>query len=341
MYDVDWLQNKDKYISNVQQSTSIDDFRTRLNHILAELHNGHTYVLDNDLYNMHISSRSSEDSNNPWIRVLEDDQVKKVYTLNKNNGSQNNNNNSQVTTAISTIGDFAYIKIPSFSVMSMRADLDTIKSFLHTVDTTKPLVIDIRNNGGGTADYWRSLVNLLIDRDLKWQLYYLFRYGDYSLPFIHNKIPIANELKPIENLYTDSSLKISPEIPIKFKKYVTGDHEITPTNESIHYKGKIFLLVNSKVYSSSENFAVFAKETGWATLVGEKTKGDGVGFNPILAKLPNSHLIFQFPIVLGLTSDGSINDEVKTTPDIEVDSNETGNFLADPAIKAIIKLINK
>lgn len=43
------------------------------------------------------------------------------------------------------------------------------------------------------------------------------------------------------------------------------------------------------VYSASESFAVFCQETGFATLVGSPTGGDGIGaLDPVFLQLPNS-----------------------------------------------------
>ena len=90
-------------------------------------------------------------------------------------------------------------------------------------------------------------------------------------------------------------------------------------NNPVGFKGKILLLVDNAVFSSSESFAVFAKTTGWATLVGTDTGGDGIGFDPIPLVLPNSGLIIRFPGEMGLNPDGAVNEEVSTKPDIYVE----------------------
>lgn len=78
------------------------------------------------------------------------------------------------------------------------------------------------------------------------------------------------------------------------------------------------MLVDGDVYSSAEAWAVFAKSTGWATLVGERTGGDGIGIDPLIASLPHSGYAFRLPAVMGLTSLGVINEERQTEPDMEV-----------------------
>lgn len=50
--------------------------------------------------------------------------------------------------------------------------------------------------------------------------------------------------------------------------------------------------------------------------MGRVTGGDGIGFDPAFAVLPNSGLVFRFPMVCGINPDGSINEETHTKPDI-------------------------
>ncbi|MFL0251327.1 S41 family peptidase [Clostridium neuense] len=88
------------------------------------------------------------------------------------------------------------------------------------------------------------------------------------------------------------------------------------------------------------SFAVFSKSTGFATLVGEKTGGDGIAMDPILCALPNSGYVFRFPVDMGLTSDGTCNFEHKTEPDIKVSAKVGATFSDDEAIKTVLKLVN-
>ncbi len=121
-------------------------------------------------------------------------------------------------------------------------------------------------------------------------------------------------------------------------------------NDPVGFNGKIYMLVDDKVYSSAESFAAFAKATGWAQLIGTRTGGDGIGFDPVPVVLPNSGLIIRFPAEMGLNPDGSVNDEVATEPDIYVEKSY-GDFIksldtknnsedSDTILKAAIELIN-
>lgn len=88
------------------------------------------------------------------------------------------------------------------------------------------------------------------------------------------------------------------------------------------YSGTIWILIDDTVYSASENFVMFCKNTGFATLVGTSTNGDGGMADPLLVSLPNSGLIIRFSIFYGLNRDGSGNEANGTKPDIIISENE-------------------
>ena len=63
---------------------------------------------------------------------------------------------------------------------------------------------------------------------------------------------------------------------------------------------KRWVIVSGYVYSSSEKFAIYCKSTGWATLVGTTTGGDGIGVTPVFAKLDRTGLLIRFTADVGL-----------------------------------------
>jgi len=105
-----------------------------------------------------------------------------------------------------------------------------------------------------------------------------------------------------------------------FTHYMT-DTEIFEAAENL-YNGTIWILVDDTVYSSSENFVMFCKNTGFAALVGASTGGDGGIADPLLVALPNSGLIVLFSVFYGLNGDGSGNEANGTKPDIVLSENE-------------------
>ena len=82
------------------------------------------------------------------------------------------------------------------------------------------------------------------------------------------------------------------------------------------FHGRLYLLVDDGVYSAAEAFASFAKQSGFAQLIGSRTGGDGITMGMLYRVLPNSGLVFTYTNVLGYSQDGKINEEEKTEPDV-------------------------
>ncbi len=92
--------------------------------------------------------------------------------------------------------------------------------------------------------------------------------------------------------------------------------------------------------SSAEMLASFCKETKLATLVGSRTGGDGIGFDPMQVDLPNTAFVMRFSNVMGVTESGSINELDQTLPDIIVQESEedkTGYLENQKIIKAVMR----
>ena len=237
-------------------------------------------------------------------------------------------NRQQENIAVRFISDnkIAYIKIDSFKWKFVKSDYNKLMIFWRVIREYPYLIIDIRGNRGGSDSYWRSsIVKKINNQGLEYKLYIAYRGGDYSLPFIKAKMG-EYPLREIEDLH--SKPNYPSELKRDFKYYSELIRTINPG--PIRFKGKIYLLVDSAVYSAAESFCVFAKATNWATIVGERTGGDGIGINPILAVLPNSGLVVRFPVSFGVNPDGSANEEYHTVPDIEA---------VDP-LKEVLNIIN-
>ena len=100
-------------------------------------------------------------------------------------------------------------------------------------------------------------------------------------------------------------------------------YTVDPAGGGKMLSGKLWMLVSDTVFSSSEYAAMFSKATGFMTLVGTQTGGEGIGSDPLPIILPNSGLIVQYAPVYGVMPDGSGSQECKTAPDIRSADGET------------------
>lgn len=237
----------------------------------------------------------------------------------------------------------AYLSIHSFNTFNIDGDMKIIKPYLQQIKNYKTLIIDIRGNGGGDTSYWYdNIVPMLINKnkELDDVQYIAFRGGSFTGEFYKSRVGYGfDKLEPISNINNENLKNQPPELEKEFKYYCKNKITIKPQN-SVGFNGKIYLLVDDRVFSSSEAFAVFAKSTGFATLVGERTGGDGIGFDPAMCTLPNSGFVFRFPEEMGLTSDGTCNFEYKTEPDIKVSAKVDSDISNDRAVQAVLKLVD-
>lgn len=347
MNGVDWLSKKNEYISEVKSSHDDLSFFNTLQSILGELNNGHTgmYNKENYIYSKTICSKYAKICE-AWLKQLNDPKAAARYSAlsDSQNESQTSSQNiikGNVKTAILEKEKTVYLAIHSFNSLNIDEDMKTIKPFLKNIKNYKAFIIDIRGNGGGDSRYWSdNIVPMLINKPIDDTDYCAYRGGSFTEQFIKCRHGFGYEkLEKVSDIAKENLKNLPPEIEKDFK-YYRKDKSCYEPKDSVGFKGRIYLLVDGDVFSSSEKFAAFAKSTGFATLAGEKTGGDGIGDDPALCVLPNSGYVFSFTEEMGLTSDGACNFEHKTEPDIKVSAKVNPDFSHDEAIQAVLKLVH-
>lgn len=343
---IDWLSKKDEYIDRIKATTNDDTYFNELNNILSELKNGHTNMLDKWFYSYakDIYERDKK-FNKAWVKQLNNPKAINRYSnipesKGRFEGSENNIIADNIKTHNFEKEKIGYLAIHSFNTFNIEEDMKTIKPFLESIKDYKGLIIDIRGNGGGDTRYWTdNIVPMLINNKVECIYYSAFRGGDFTEAFLESRHGIGYEgLGSISDITGGKLKNIPPELSKDFKYYDESRIILNPKN-SIGFNGKIYLLTDGVVFSSAEAFSVFAKSTGFATLVGETTGGDGIGSDPAVCTLPNSGYVFRFTKEMGLTSDGTCNFEHKTVPDIKVPAKIGESFNEDEAIQTVLKLL--
>lgn len=180
------------------------------------------------------------------------------------------------------------------------------------------LIIDVRNNSGGRSVVVDSLMNYISDKE----------YTQY------NKIEtrISKELKArYEVRYPERMEWISQ---YKDGELVSQEpNRATPANESLRFKGDIYLLTNKTSYSAAATFAGVFKELKLGTIIGEETGGTIEYFGdfwPI--KTPNTEIGF-FIAPKRFIQFGGSNIDRGVMPDYEV--KDTENEIMDFAFGLI------
>lgn len=332
-HGINWLGNKEIYIDMISDCKTDKEFYDTMNLILADLHNGHTHIVDTkhgiEYYILYKKASPRYDWRVNMVKIFEEPRVQARYNVTNENinrilEAQDNYKPAENDYRNAIVGDvipqeIGYISIkqmisPDLNSSSFKDEHDYIKGYLEGIKDYPALIIDIRENGGGNSRYWSNfLMPLIIDRPYSQSTYTFVKDG----PLLSRYSKQSGLKKVTESIIEDFSFpKETMEMVSDFSYFSARRSRLVPNKDSINFKGKIYLIVDKNVYSSSEGFASFAKESNMATLVGERTGGDGIGSDPMFVGLPNSGFILRFSKEMGVTEKGSINELDQTEPDI-------------------------
>lgn len=296
--EISWYQGAYKNVDNMTKEEAI---RARL--------------LDS-AYNAAKVSKSYESMSERFFKVFNE-----VQTFYKNKRAQSETNVEKDTTEKKQIyqnveksilqdNEIAYIKINSFSNEYYNNDKKILFDFYESVANYENIIIDITHNGGGAMSYFDNLIVAPnISSPLSMDAYELTKEGK-----INKKYLGLSQYRPIEELPKLPDLNNTDIKNLSCFKHL--QYIIEPLYAKKILNGKIWLLVGNNVYSSSEYAALFSKATGFATLVGSVTAGDGIGEDPLPITLPNSNLLVLYSSVYGITGSGVCSAEKGTEPDI-------------------------
>ncbi len=341
-YKVDWLSRRDEYLKQIKKTKNDKEFYKKISEIIDDLHNGHSDLFPTQCRKYFIKLYKDVTRKYPkykkWVNVLKkgnDYWVKftgKCYIADMGENKITYDKNSLKLKIIEE-GNIAVIKIKSFEHYQIEKDKKKLLDFFKKIKNYKNLIIDIQGNGGGDSTYWsKYIVPYLINKTILYKTYIAIKKGKIVQNFY------GEDIKEYEKADINKLRSFMPKLPPEILKgnfFVYSSTDKIEPKGSINFKGKLYLLVDRGVFSSSEGFAVFAKTTRWATVVGTRTSGDGIGTDPIIICLPNSKILIRFPGDMGLNPDGSPNDETGTIPDIEIKGSSKNERL-----HKLIRLIN-
>jgi C-terminal processing protease CtpA/Prc len=187
----------------------------------------------------------------------------------------------------------AYLKVKSFSFPYADFSRFYKESFTAIKNKgAKNLIIDLRDNGGGSLAACRNLFSYLVDKDFVY-----LKQGS-----INNRFNPHLHSKGIKNALLVPSFELANLIRLKKQdgKYNVKYKGLKPLPPNPnHFDGKIYVLINGYSFSASTLFSANLKQIERATFVGQETGG---GFNGCVAgyipifDLPNSRLKLRMGI---------------------------------------------
>lgn len=220
--------------------------------------------------------------------------------------------------------DIPYINLSSFAWSSPECTpiaIEMIKDFFKKHSDADEIIIDIQGNGGGSTSVWQEgIVSLLIDEPLVFGSLVGIKAGKLNRFMLES---IESELNEVDN---DRLVKEYPNInPEEFDdlRFYSSEVICSPSDDSIGFEGRLWVLTDGGNYSASDAFASFCSATGFAKLVGHATAGNGSGGQPYAFALPNSGLLIYLDPYFCFNQDGTCNAIAGTKPDIEAKEGQS------------------
>lgn len=165
------------------------------------------------------------------------------------------------------------VKLPNFSYPFVDTIEKLIEKNKQELENSEFLIIDLRDNGGGTDDAYQKLLPYVLTNPVRY-----IRNEFLSTPTLINGLRKYNE--SIRGKDNSQEIIERNENYIKLYeanlgKYVTHDEKVVVDTVSIEKKGpkQVVVLTNNKVASAGENLALVLKQSKKVKIMGTPTMG--------------------------------------------------------------------
>lgn len=279
----------------------------------------HLDVVSKDVYDSmarYYCAEGQEDSG--WKDALEKENVRRFYENAPANASELTAPNPAASETIRAEYDAQrkamIITIRSFAQEKLEQDRQYLQDFFqsHAEDEVSDIVFDITHNRGGSTLYWNENIVAPFGGSYTWDTWLYVRDTALTRQYLADE----QAYQPMEQLPEDHPApEFVSELGLTDFCHYTECLNSDATLPDNLLSAKRWVLVDDAVYSAAESFTYFCKKTGWATLVGTATDGDGLGVTPIMVDLPNTGILVRFSAQVGENPDGTCNTASGTKPD--------------------------
>ncbi|MCL2415713.1 MAG: S41 family peptidase [Defluviitaleaceae bacterium] len=226
-----------------------------------------------------------------------------------------------VATEVIEPGKIAYLSVESFLEAGIW-EREQIFDFYEEIRDFEHLIIDVRRNRGGFPTWFYGMImEPNIPENVTVEGFAFFTQGEYTSesarPLItglmiensRTQISVADNRRPVSEILEefdipDINMDDMERMDYGFRVQATIDAALRPRfNNEPAFNGRIWMLTAPRTTSAAQISAWVAKESGFATLVGEVT-GGAYGGPRILTALPNSGLVFQMDVFYVTDSHG-------------------------------------
>lgn len=210
--------------------------------------------------------------------------------------------------------DILYIKLEEMETDLARELISEIGKAVGE-NPVERIIIDMRNNGGGSDMAWTNLIQYLTGEAVHTEYIWGIRDSKYLRG------------RRLDDFFQGEKKRISFLDNTEYilsKNIYTGE----APSENLGYDGQIFLLSENN-YSSAGAFAEYAKQQDNITLVGKESGYLlGVGTNPLMFTLPHSNINFRMEPVVDLKDVNSAEDVMHDSVEVRI----------NPTLDQIVKM---
>lgn len=310
---VDVQAVREKYRPFVKNADTLEEFMDVLDLTFANLLCfAHLSLIHRDRYEILCNSVEHwlDDSFAPWATLLTDPRTAATYAalppLQEPSGLQQK---AKVTCRYYPSLSAAYFHFPVMTVFGENGDETLIADYLATLPEVEHIIIDVTGNGGGSSAYWENVIVRPFGGS------YSGSFAVYYQDSLINRHYYAErDLVPISQ-WAEVTPAFAAELNAAFVEENHWDVDFGESTLTNGADAKRWVLTDGRGYSATESFAAFCKLTGWATLVGDPTGGDGLGGNPLLLRLENTGLLVYLSTAMAANPDGSLNALRGVAPD--------------------------
>ena len=248
-------------------------------------------------------------------------------------------------------GNIGYIQI--FDMLSKEDSpvfFELLHGFMANAKETDAMIIDVRDNGGGTRDLIQELAGYFVHPDSVYVVNATRQRGE---------LPLSNELKEdlhSRYLFSRDELDVQEqnavdEFMVSFEPmYKLDDEKFSDyyyyvfngqktTKGKYYYDRPVYILTNERSFSATSIFVSTFKGLPNLKIVGVNT--DGSSGNSQRFELPNSRLRGKISTMVSFQKNGQILDGIGTEPDIEIERSLDQIFLnEDYQLSKLIEIIN-
>jgi C-terminal processing protease CtpA/Prc len=228
---------------------------------------------------------------------------------------------------------------------------DFLNKFMTRAERSKALIIDVRDNGGGTRDIIQELAGYFIHPDSIYVVNIARQRGTLPLTEgskqgLHSRFLYAkNEMDSREQASIDQFMSsFTPMYDLESKKFSEYHYHILNgqkvTKGKYLYNKPIYILANERTFSAASILVSIFKGLPNIKIVGVNT--DGSSGNSERFELPNSGFQGKISTMVSYQKNGKILDGIGTEPDIFIERSLEQIFLKeDYQLNKLLEVINQ